>query len=256
MAERFLPIEMTAVAVIYVVLIRRRDIRLSISIEFGRASCFLAGICFLAVALVGPVDVNAAGALSWHMVQHLLIISVAAPLLAVGRPVELFFELLPRRFAARTYAWHGALVTMAAALAALATLLVWHVPALYQAALSSEAVHIVEHVTLLVTSMWLWGALIGDGDSGTSVVWLFLFTLPTTALGVAMTIARTPWYADYVTTTSADAVRDQQMAGVIMWAFGGLAALAGGVALFASWLTGASATAPAGDHHPNPSAGA
>lgn len=254
MAERFLPVEMAAVAVAYVVLIRRRDVRLGISIEFGRAVCFVVGVCFLAVALVGPVDTNAADALSWHMVQHLLIISVAAPLLALSRPLELFFEALPQRFAARRRAWRGASRTAATGLAALATILIWHVPAFYQSALSSEIVHIGEHVTLLATSTWLWTALISGEQLAASVIWLFLFTLPTTALGVAMTIARTPWYAVYVTTTRADAVRDQQLAGVIMWAFGGLAALAGGVALFAIWLTGTSASTAAVDHRVSSSA--
>lgn len=243
MAERLLPVEMVALAFAYAVLTWRRSKRSSNPIELGRATCFMVGLCVLALALVSPIDAESANALSWHMVQHLLIISVAAPLLAVGRPVELLFETLPYRLTARRVEWHATWGMGVAGVAALATLVVWHVPTLYQAALSSEPAHIVEHATLLLTSMWLWAALISAETLGVSVVWLFVLTLPTTAFGVAMTIARTPWYSDYVRTTRADAVSDQQLAGVVMWAFGGLAALAGGIALFATWLTsGSSAT--------------
>lgn len=243
MAERLLPVEMVGLAVAYAVLIWRRSETSSNPIELGRATSFLAGLGVLALALVSPIDAESANALSWHMVQHLLIISVAAPLLAVGRPVELLFEMLPYRLTARRVGWHGTFGMVIAGVAALATLVVWHVPTLYQAALSNESVHIVEHAALLLTSMWLWAALISAESLGGSVVVLFVLTLPTTAFGVAMTIARTPWYSDYVRTTRADAVRDQQLAGVVMWAFGGLAALAGGVALFATWLKSGSSAA-------------
>ncbi len=247
MAERLLPVEMVGVALAYALFIWRRGTKGPNPIETGRATCFMVGLGTLALALVGPIDTHSANTLSWHMVQHLLIISVAAPLLAVGRPVELLFESLPHRFTARRISWHGALGTGVAGVAALVTLVVWHVPTLYEAALSSEPVHIVEHATLLLTSMWLWAALISAESRGVSVLWLFVLTLPTTAFGVAMTIARTPWYTDYVITTRPDAVNDQQLAGVVMWAFGGLAALAGGIALFTTWLRGTSASSAVPD---------
>jgi putative membrane protein len=242
MAERLLPIELIGLAVAYALFIRRRGIRRRVPLEFGRAVCFMAGVGSLAFALVGPVDNESAHALSWHMVQHVLIISVAAPLLAVGRPVELFLEIVPAQVAMPRIAWRGTWGTSVASVAALVVLLGWHVPAFYQAALSNEPVHIVEHLTLLATAMLLWSALIHAENLGASVVWLFVLTLPTTAFGVAMTIARTPWYPDYVTTTRIEAVHDQQMAGVVMWAFGGVAAVAGAVAMFASWLVGQSAS--------------
>src|SRR5262249_133541 len=75
-----------------------------------------------------------------------------------------------------------------------------------------------------------------DGEAaGVNVLVLFVVTLPTMALGVAMTLSRTPWYPFYAARMR-DPLADQQLAGVVMWAYGGLAAVLGGVALFAAWL--------------------
>ena len=63
---------------------------------------------------------------------------------------------------------------------------------------------------------------------------MFAATLPATALGILMTLARTPWYATY--GGGAGALRDQQVAGALMWGFGGSALVVGAAALFASWL--------------------
>ena len=64
---------------------------------------------------------------------------------------------------------------------------------------------------------------------------MFAATLPATALGILLTLARTPWYAPY--GHGATALRDQQVAGALMWGFGGSALVVGAAALFASWLT-------------------
>lgn len=244
MAERILPLELVAAAIVFAILIRRRGTGTNGRIELGRAISFNAALGVLAIALVGPIDAESARALSWHMVQHLLIVSIAAPLMALARPADLVLRSLPHRFGMRQPASLRPFGMLVAAVVAPTTLLAWHIPALYQLALSNETVHIIEHITLFATSTALWAALIYARRSGASVVWLFVITLPVTAFGVGMTIARTPWYADYVTKGRPAAVQDQQVAGVIMWAFGGLTALVGGVALFASWLRSASSTRP------------
>jgi cytochrome c oxidase assembly factor CtaG len=60
--------------------------------------------------------------------------------------------------------------------------------------------------------------------------------LPATALGILMTMAQTPWYGPYA--AGGDALRDQQVAGALMWGFGGSALVVAAAALFASWLAG------------------
>ena len=81
------------------------------------------------------------------------------------------------------------------------------------------------------------------------MVAVFLATLPAMALGVAMTLARTAWYPAYATRSSQPLV-DQQLAGVVMWAYGGLAAVIGGVALFMRWLRGVERAFPGGHASP------
>ncbi|HEY4332983.1 MAG TPA: cytochrome c oxidase assembly protein [Ilumatobacteraceae bacterium] len=248
MAERMLPVVLVLVAIGYALAAERASRVNSRPIDLRAALVFVGAIAVLALALTSPHDSASAHRLSWHMVQHLLLISVAAPLLAVAHPFRVIADLLPRQFdRLRGIRDRSDLATTAAsATAALAVLLVWHVPALYDAALRNQTLHGFEHITLLGSSMLLWSQLIRAEHLGSSVLWLFVVTLPMTAFGVAMTIARTPWYPVYADHLSfAAALRDQQMAGVIMWAFGGLAALLGAIAMFASWLAHADATSVA-----------
>ena len=201
---------------------------------FGRPLAFLAGVAVMVVAVSGPLDIRAEQRLSWHMVQHLMLISIAAPMLALGRPAQLASRLAVRHpLRERSL---GPSAAAGAAATALAVLFTWHLPVLYQLALRHEQVHAVEHLTLVGSSMLLWHALLEARHFGAGALWVYLVTLPMTAFGVAMTIARTPWYRPYVHGDAGAAVRDQQLAGVIMWGFGGLVAVASAVALFAIWL--------------------
>jgi cytochrome c oxidase assembly factor CtaG len=201
-------------------------------------AAFFAGLAVLAVALVSPLDTSAERHLWVHMVQHLLIVSVAAPLLVVGRPTRLLPPLIGRpRSASRSASAWLAIVAVFASLA-VGTLLVWHIPSLYDRAVRDDRIHALEHVMLLATAFAFWWALqLGASRRrGPAVLAIFITTLPLTVLGVGMTLAMTPWYPAYTQGSAVIAVVDQQLAGVIMWSFGGLAALIGAVALFASWL--------------------
>src|SRR4051794_20689796 len=205
-------------------------------LDVGPPTAFLVGLAVIAVAIVGPLDGQVERRLSAHMVQHLLLVSVAAPLLALGRPLQLADALVTgrRRHERRPV---GPLATACAAAASLVVLFVWHIPALYDAALRSEALHGLEHLSLVGAAMLLWYALLSERHLGAGVLWLYPVMLPMMALGVAMTIAQAPWYRFYLgDASSTAAVRDQQLAGVIMWSFGGLAAVVAAVSLFATWL--------------------
>ncbi len=132
-------------------------------------------------------------------------------------------------------------MTAVALLVHTVTVAVWHAPGAYAAALADPLVHAAEHATFLLTAAVLWWAALGTGRRsarGAGVLVLFLTTLPMNALGLMMTLARSPWYPEYVHGSALAAVRDQQLAGVVMWGFGGVAALVGAFALFVSWLDG------------------
>jgi putative membrane protein len=212
------------------------------------------GLVALILALASPLEHLADELLSAHMVQHLLLIMVAAPLLVLGRSAVALAWALPRpaRLAGGRW-WHraGALHTLwrwlnlpLTALALhLVTLWVWHVPALYQAALSDETVHALEHLLFLSTGMLFWQALLRLGGRqrlgyGLGVLYLFAAAMGETMLGALMLFSQQPWYPAYAGTAvfGLSALEDQQLAGAIMWVPPGVIMLGIAAGMFLAWL--------------------
>jgi len=219
-----------------------------------QVACFAAGLAALLAALVSPIDTLADTSLTAHMVQHVLLIAVAAPLLVLGAPVVAIghaLDVSPPRWSRR---WHArpagprwALAVTAGLLLHTAAIWLWHLPDAYDAAVANPALHAMEHASFLLTAMLLWWAVLGAGrrsQRGAGVLALFLIMFPETALGVMMAIAQHPWYPHYATGSLASAQTDQSLAGVVMWGFGGVLALVGACALFVSWLQALERTTP------------
>ena len=170
----------------------------------------------IAVALLAPLD----DTLTAHMVQHVLLIGIAAPALALALPTA-------RVDGGRWYALAAAAVVTQSVI-----VVGWHAPAAFDAALRTDPLHGLEHLSMLGGATALWWVLAGTRPlRGESVVALFLSTLPLTALGVGLLLSTSPWYAAYRT------VSDQQVAGAVMWGVGGALTVFQGVALFVAWLT-------------------
>jgi len=213
-----------------------------------RVAAGLAGLAALALALGPPLDGWATGDLAAHMVQHVLLLSVVPPLLLLGRVPAVVAAALPlgRRMSRNRPAGSGLARPMpAVALTALAiaaqTVAVglWHFPRCYDAAVGNDAIHAAEHLTFLGAGCFFWWTLLrlnAQLGSPAAVVALFAASLPATLLGALMTLSTTPWYPRYTTGTVADAAARQQLAGVVMWAVGGMVTVVGAVALFGAWL--------------------
>ena len=215
----------------------------------GQAAAWLGGLVVVAVALLPPIGAAAGERLSAHMVQHVLLVGVASPLLALGAPLPTLLWALPPRWRRGLLPWwrraatsragaRWARWTAATLVLQVGVLWAWHVPALYQAALASGALHLLEHASFLLTAVAFWWTVTGARHrpgGGAAVVAVFLGGLPATALGALMTLAGRPWYPVYPGDPAA-ALEDQQLAGVVMWGFGGVAALVAAVVLFAAWL--------------------
>jgi putative membrane protein len=209
---------------------------------------FAGGITALLVALASPLEHEADVNLVWHMTQHVVLLTVAAPLLAASAPLTAMLYALPpsgrRRWQPawrrliRSQSERGWIVWIVLSfVVANITVAIWHVPALYDAAVRNDVIHALEHVTFVVTAIVFWWVLIGAGRRsrrGFGVLTVFAATLPATALGVLMTLAHKPWYSVY--GHGADALQQQQVAGAVMWGFGGMVMVAVAAALFASWL--------------------
>jgi putative membrane protein len=223
----------------------------------GQALAALVALGVVALAVVSPLHAAAGSRLSAHMTQHVLLVGVAAPLLAVGAPLPTVLWALPvtwrrrllpwwRRAAASCAGTGWARWTAAALVLQVSALWAWHLPALYQAALASPALHALEHASFFVTAVVFWWAVAAARHrpiGGTAVVAVFVGALPATALGALMTVAGRPWYPAYA-GDPAVALEDQQVAGVVMWGFGGVAVVVAAVVLFAAWLSGLERSAP------------
>jgi putative membrane protein len=206
-----------------------------------QAWAFGTGWLSLVAALVSPLDPLGGRLFSAHMVQHELLMVVAAPLLVVGRPLATWtWALSPaqrrtvgRLFQARGWTSLWATLTdplVAWALHALA-LWAWHIPAFFDAALENEALHILQHVSFLGTALFFWWSVLGHDPRGRygpghSAAYLFTTMMHTGALGALLSLSPTAWYAPYIPLTAAlgfDPVDDQQLGGLVMWVPAGLA---------------------------------
>jgi putative membrane protein len=121
---------------------------------------------------------------------------------------------------------------------------IWHIPALYQAALRSDYIHGVQHFFFFVTASLFWWALIhgryGRVGYGIAVLYVFVTTLHSGILGALLTFSSRVWYPYYQRAGLAwgiDPVEDQQLAGLIMWVPAGIILVVLGLSLFAMWLS-------------------
>ena len=211
---------------------------------------FLGGLVSTVVALLSPLDRLSDILFSAHMAQHEILMLVAAPLLVLGRPLVVMLWA----FGARARAEIGAVVRKPIVAATweritgplfvlilhAVVLWVWHVPALFEAALHNEAVHVVQHLGFFVTAALFWWALIhgryGRVGYGVGVAYVFATAMHTQILGALLTFGRKVWYPTHAARTGAAALDDQQLAGVVMWVPFGVIFVVIGLALFAAWL--------------------
>jgi putative membrane protein len=210
--------------------------------------CFLAGLAVLVVALVSPLDAFADDSLAVHMVQHLLLMTVAPPLLLLGRPVTLLHatssratsETVTRISRSRTGRALGSPVLGFATF----SIVLWgsHLSSLYEATLTNETLHASEHMLYLVTACLFWWPVVGR-DPGARrlsyparLLYLFLAMPVMSLLGFVVTYSDRVLYPHYVAARGsfASALADQRLGGVIMWESSMLAgALALSMVLFA-----------------------
>ncbi|HEY2378499.1 MAG TPA: cytochrome c oxidase assembly protein [Gemmatimonadaceae bacterium] len=228
-------------------------------IRVWEATSFAAGWLVAAVALLTPIHALAEQRFSVHMVQHELLMVVAAPLLVLGRPIVPMLWALPsnaRRFVGRASrrdamrAVSGFFTRpIVAFLVHGAAIWIWHAPPLYQATLTSDAMHALQHLSFFGTALLFWWTILhGDALSGRSramsfgvaVLLLFGTALHSGALGALLTFSRTLWYPAYASACQGACLltplEDQQLAGLIMWIPAGFAYLVAALILFASWL--------------------
>lgn len=222
-----------------------------------RALAFALGLAALFAALISPLDVWAEASFALHMVQHMLLVVIAAPLMVLGNVGVVALTALPgsfrvplgRSFAAtplrRVRSWLFA-VPVTTAVHGLVVWL-WHAPRLYEAALADPLIHYLEHLTMLGTAVLFWRSVLsarrrGALGYGAGIAALFLTMLHSGLLGILITLAPAPLYASYAASApwaTLGPLEDQQLAGIVMLIPGGFAYLAGALALLHAWLAAA-----------------
>lgn len=216
------------------------------------ASAFTGGWVAIAIALSPPMDALSDASLAWHMVQHTLLLVVAAPLMAVSGPLIAVLWAAPAGLRRRTLdavrrppiTSFWAMITAPAAvffLHALA-LWVWHLPALYDYALEHDSVHVVQHACFFGTAALFWWGIAhgryGRRGYGAAVVYVFATAVHGGLLGALLTVSPRVLYPWYLTphASGLTPLEDQQLAGLLMWVPASLIFVAGGLVLFARWL--------------------
>jgi putative membrane protein len=206
-----------------------------------RLAVYVAGLATIAAALLSPLDDLAAQRFSAHMGQHLLLTMVAAPLLVLANPLSLVLWGFPagiRRALGRTLRRGARVRALLSTLTLLpvagvlhvATVWVWHVPFVYDAAVEHELVHAVEHAMFLSTAILFWWPVIQPAPRlhrrphpGFQILYLILATAQNTALGMLLSVPERAFYPHYVRlapTLGISAVDDQMLGGGLMWSGG------------------------------------
>jgi cytochrome c oxidase assembly factor CtaG len=213
-------------------------------VSWNRQAAFHLGTLVLFVALVSPLDhLSDVYLLSAHMVQHMLLLLVAPPLWLLGMPNGWFDPLIPAgHFQSFLRGVTRPAITF---LIFNGVLWVWHIPALYDAALYNEQVHILEHLFFLAAGVIGWWPILGflpivapRASYPVQLIYLFAAMLSTAVLGILITFAATPVYPFYLNAprvldnssmpSFANGPRlwglsimdDQVTAGLIMWVAG------------------------------------
>jgi len=190
------------------------------------------------LALLSPLDALGDQLFSAHMVQHEVLMLVAAPLLVLGKPLPIWLWALPGPWrpgiggATRTRMWSSLWSACTRPLAAwiihAVMLWIWHAPALFQAAVGDNFVHTLQHLSFMGSALLFWWAMFdprhGMVRPAIGALYIFTTAIHTSVLGALLTFSSSVWYPVYADRAPAwglSALDDQQLGGLIMWVPGG-----------------------------------
>ena len=177
-----------------------------------RLAAFVSGLFALWVAVGSPLASLDHQLLTAHMVQHLLLMTVAVPLILLGVPLHRAGRIL----AHAVFCW----------LVSTATVIGWHVPALFRVAMQSGRWHATEHASFFVAGILFWWPVVrpwpslADRHQWSVPLYLFLATLPCDALSAFLTFCNRVVYLHYLSVHprfGLSPLADQSLAGALMW---------------------------------------
>jgi putative membrane protein len=222
-----------------------------------RLASYWAGLVFLGLALVSPIDVLGGQFFFMHMIQHLLLVMVAPPLLWLASPLPFVMWGFPRRVRSTVGNWLRPRSAFRRRVKALtppgmvwmlfvAALLGWHDPNAYQAALQDEMVHDLEHLSFFLPAMLFWWHVTNAAPHihkplprGARIAFLLAAVPPNMAAGAVIAFSGAPIYAYYTAVPrpwGLSVMQDQMLGGIIMWIPGSMMYIIAALVLVAHWL--------------------
>ncbi len=199
------------------------------------AASYLLGWGILAAALLSPLHVLGEQLFTAHMLEHELVMAVAAPLLVLGRPIAALLWALPHGARHRLVSplrapwwrrcWRVLMQPVVATTLHGAAIWLWHVPGLFEAAIASPALHRLQHLSFLLTGLQFWWALLRRRQPLLAVAHLFITMMHTGLLGALLVFAPQVFYAHQTAGAvlwGFTALEDQQLAGLVMWVAAGV----------------------------------
>jgi putative membrane protein len=200
-----------------------------------RLEAFLGGMIALWIAVCSPLSTLDHLSLTFHMIQHLVAMTLAAPLILLGRPAVALSAAIPQglRTASRTLLRSGAVRQVGRALthpascwvAGTGVVLAWHVPGAHALGMGSPW-HGIQHASFLVCGLLFWWPLIGAGPGSAilsgfhAVLYLFLAAMPCDALSAFLAFCGRvvyPAHSSAHTLLGLSTLQDQELAGGLMW---------------------------------------
>jgi putative membrane protein len=227
----------------------------------GKTAAWLGAVLLILLALVSPLDALSVYLFSVHMARHIVFVLVIPALLLLGLPAERVERWLRHPAAARAKRVVGkpALTWMAG----IGAMTLWHVPAVFHAAAAHPALHMLEHLSLLMAGALFWWPLLSPVPRcriqpvPQGIAYLASACLACTAMGVLITFAPATLYSAYAHPAAApgmlrllrndwgiSAAMDQQIGGLLMWVPCCLIYLAAIMAMFARWYSAEETAAP------------
>lgn len=219
--------------------------RLGRAIAPGAVAAYAGALLVIVATLAGPLDSLSDRWFSWHMVQHFVLATVAAPLLLLGAPVRVALAAAPPRAArnlARVLASQPVAFVTQPAVAWLQFMFVLygiHFSPFYEAALENETVHAFEHVAVLGSAIIFWLPVLAVAPTPHAppyyvrILMLFLALPVMSFLGFIIYVTHRVMYPHYAALPGA--LEDQTTAGAVAWITGGTPLFLAMLALVAAW---------------------
>lgn len=207
-----------------------------------KAVNFTAGVLTIFLALCSPIDPLSDHYLfSAHMLQHIMTGVLAPAMMVAGLSLPLVEGWLKISLLVRLERiFSNPALAMAVGLG---TFSIWHIPVLYDLTIQSETIHILEHITLLISGVILWWPVLKPNADGRlapmpAIVYLSIATFLQSILGIGLSLADTLFYSAYLHPEDElgllrvlrdewgiSPLDDQKAGGAIMWTLGGVAFL-------------------------------